>query len=166
MIAMRRSGILPLLLVACLALAGCGEPVVKTMPVTVSGNISVLDDVNSDGMVHIALYHAWALEGELRHPVQFIEAFEGGIGGFSIDVDYPVDKGEGLLVYAWLDTDGDGVLCTPTGRSDLAGLTEVKNFPSENVTVDVWLVAPCAGPDWFYPPAGGMSVGAGDDPPH
>jgi hypothetical protein len=150
---MRRSACI---LAACLLLAACGgEPVVQTEPVTVSGTIGVPEGVASDGIVRINLYHAWALEGELRHPVEFIASFESGIGAYSIDVDYPVDKGEGLLVYAWLDTDGDGVLCTPSVRSDLAGLTEVENFPSGEVSVDVWLVAPCAGPDWFYPPVSG-----------
>ncbi len=135
--------------------AGCGEPAIQTMPVTVSGNIQVADGVSSDGVVHVALYHAWALDGVLRHPVEFIESFESGVGSYSVDFDYPVDKGEGLLVYAWIDLDGDGVLCTPTGRSDLAGLTEAEGFPAAEVSVDVWLVAPCAGPDWFYPPATG-----------
>jgi hypothetical protein len=136
-------------------ITGCSDPEIQTIPVTVNGTINVPDEMSSDGVVHVALYHAWALEGELRHPVEFIQSFDGELGAFSIDVDYPVDKGEGLLVYAWIDYDDDGVLCTPTGRSDLAGLTEAENFPGDDVTVDVWLVAPCAGPDWFYPPAEG-----------
>jgi hypothetical protein len=132
---------------------GCSDPEIKTVPVTVNGTINVADGVSSDGAVHIVLYHAWALEGELRHPVEFIQEFEGAVGEFSVDVDYPVDKGEGLLVYAWIDFDGDGVLCTPTGRGDLSGLAIAEDFPGDDVTVDVWLVAPCAGPDWFYPVA-------------
>lgn len=136
-------------------IAGCSDPEIKTIPVTVSGNISVAEGVNGDGVVHVALYHAWALDGVLRHPVEFIESFESEVGLFSVDIAYPVDKGEGLLVYAWIDLDGDGVLCTPTGRNDLAGLTEAEGFPVAQVTIDVWLVAPCAGPDWFYPPATG-----------
>jgi hypothetical protein len=143
------------ILAATLLIAGCGAPEVQTTPVSVNGTIHVADGVSRNGVVHIALYHAWALEGVLRHPVEFIESFESGVGEFSVSVDYPVEKGDGLLVYAWIDLDGDGVLCTPTGRSDLAGLTEAEGFPAAEVTVDVWLVAPCAGPDWFYPPAAG-----------
>ena len=140
----------------CLAIslfAGCGQNVVPRMPVTVTGNIKLPEGVESSGTAYISLYHAWALEGELRHPVQFIESFEATIGSFSIEAAYPIDKGEGLLVYVWLDTDGDGVLCTPTDRDDLAGLTVVEAFPAEKVTVEIELTAPCAGPDWFFPAA-------------
>jgi len=151
----KSAGAVGCILAVTLLIAGCSAPEVQTTRVTVSGNIQVADGVSSDGVVHIALYHAWALDGVLRHPVEFIESFDSEVGSFSVDVDYPVDKGEGLLVYAWIDLDGDGVLCTPTGRNDLAGLTEAEGFPAAEVTVNVWLVAPCAGPDWFFPPATG-----------
>ena len=36
-------------------------------------------------------------------------------------------------------------------RGDLAGLADVHDFPSEQVSVSLFLDAPCAGPDWFYP---------------
>ncbi|MFW2403668.1 MAG: hypothetical protein ACN4GT_02800 [Gammaproteobacteria bacterium] len=135
-------------------LAGCGgEPEVRTEPVALSGNIIVPDGVPADATVYVSLYHAWALEGDLRHPVEFIEGFEGTAGEFTHEFDYPVDAGEGLLVYAWIDSDADGILCTPTVRVDRAGLTEVDGFVPGDVTVDVELTAPCAGPDWFYPPA-------------
>jgi hypothetical protein len=103
------------------------------------------------GKVFVSLYHAWALEGDLRHAVQFIESFEATIGPFSHEFSYPLERGEGLLIYAWLDIDGDGVLCTPDVRVDIAGLTEVTSYPAEEVSADIQLVAPCAGPDWFYP---------------
>jgi len=67
--------------------------------------------------------------------------------------DYPVETGEGLLVYAWIDLDGDDVHCTPEIRTDRAGLTVVQDFPASDVTADVMLDVPCAGPEWFYPPA-------------
>lgn len=123
------------------------------MPVTVSGSIVAPPGIETDRKVHISLYHAWALEGELRHAVEYIASFEASVGPFSVEAEYPVDKGEGLLVYAWLDNDGDGVLCTPTDRDDLAGLVEVASFPAEQVDVQLELSAPCAGPEWFYPPA-------------
>jgi hypothetical protein len=133
--------------------AACGEAEVRTSPVTVAGTISAPEGVDADGTVYVSLYHAWALEGELRHPVEHIESFEAAVGQFSVEFAYPTDKGEGLLVYAWLDNDGDGVSCTPTDRDDLAGLVEVSPFPAETVNVRLMLEAPCAGPDWFYPPA-------------
>lgn len=134
-------------------LAGCGgEPELRVERVRLSGSITLPDGVARDGTVYVNLYHAWALEGELRHPVEFIESFETTAGAYAHEFDYPVDLGEGLLVYAWLDADGDEILCTPTVRIDRAGLTEVQDFAPGDVTADVELTAPCAGPDWFYPP--------------
>lgn len=137
----------------CAILLGCGAPEVPPMPVSISGSINAPDGVAIDGKVYINVYHAWALDGELRHPVEYIESFEAIVGRFSIEFAYPLDKGEGLLVYAWLDNDNDGVLCTPSDRNDLAGLTEVDSFPAAEVTVQIELTAACAGPDWFFPPA-------------
>jgi hypothetical protein len=142
-----------LIVAAGVLVAGCGETEIRTVPVTVEGFINAPVGLNTDGTVYLSLYHAWALEGELRHPVEHIETFEAGVGPFSVETAYPVEKGDGLLVYAWLDNDGDGVLCTPTDRNDLAGLTEVSTFPAEKVIVQVELRVPCAGPDWFFPPA-------------
>jgi len=137
------------------SLGGCGdEPERRVERIRLSGTITLPDGVEGDGTVYVSLYHAWALEGDLRHPVEFIEGFEATNGAYAHDFDYPVDAGEGLLVYAWLDADGDAILCTPTMRIDRAGLTEVQDFVPGDVTADVVLIAPCAGPDWFYPPPG------------
>ena len=141
----------PLFVTMVRGLAGCGETETHVVPVTISGSIVAPSGVEASGKVFVSLYHAWALQGDLRHPVQFIESFETKIGPFSHEFSYPPDRGEGLLIYAWLDVDGDGVLCTPEVRIDIAGLTEVTGYPAEDVSADVQLVAPCAGPDWFYP---------------
>ena len=147
-----RRWLLPTSIALLLAvLAGCAEPEIQTMPVSLTGTITAPDGVTADKF-YVRLYHAWALEGLLRHPVEEIESFETTGAAFSHDFDYPVDTGEGLLVYAWLDTDGDGVLCTPSVRDDIAGLIEVSEFPADAVTVELELTATCAGPDWFYPP--------------
>ena len=142
------------LLLSLSVLAGaCAPEPPPTTSVQLSGQILAPGAENSSEKVYVNLYHAWALEGELRHPVQFIESFETGIGAFTHAFDYPDSLGEGLLVYAWLDTDGDGVLCTPELRSDVAGLVDVAAFPADKVVVDLSLSQPCAGPDWFYPPS-------------
>lgn len=141
-------------LLACtlsMLLAACGEAPQPKMAVTVQGE--VIGDPDQTGPVRVRLYHAWSLEGELRHPLQFIEEFETAPGAFRHEFDYPLDIGEGLVVYAWQDLDGDGVFCTPAFRDELAGLTVAAEFPADTVTVDIRLVQPCAGPDWFYPPA-------------
>lgn len=141
------------LLASIVMLTACGgEPERRVERTRVSGNIS-MPGADADATVYVNLYHAWALQGDLRHPVEFIESFETNVGSYAHEFDYPIDDGEGLLVYAWIDTDGDEILCTPTVRTDRAGLTAVEDFtPPGDVTVDVELTAPCAGPDWFYPP--------------
>jgi hypothetical protein len=140
------------LVAAVMALTGCGEVTTKskTMAVDLHGELRV--PPGADGPVHVAVYHAWSGRGELRHPLQFIVAFTATPGAYRHAIEYPVDAGEGLVVYAWVDLDGDGVLCTPSYRMDLSGLTEAKSFPGDSPQVDVDMTAPCRGPDWFFPP--------------
>ena len=137
-------------LIALLTACG-GEPEVRTEPVQLSGRIVVPEGLPADGTVTVRLFHAWALDGELRHPLAELGSFETAVGEYSHEFDYPVEAGEGLVVYAWLDRDGDGVHCTPTERIDASGLTEVTGFAPGAVTADVEIVAPCASPGWFYP---------------
>jgi len=134
-----------------LFIAGCGEAERPTTPVSISGTIAAPPGVASDVKAFVSLYHAWSLEGDLRHAVEFIDSFEAQIGSYSHEFSYPLDRGEGLLIYAWLDVDDDGVLCTPDVRVDIAGLTEVTSYPAAEVSADIEIVAPCAGPDWFFP---------------
>ena len=142
------------LLAGAALLAGCGaEPPAPTRAVEITGEIRLPAAATPVGKVYVSLYQAWSLQGELRHPLQLIESFEVAPGVFTHRFAYPEDGGEGLIVYAWVDVDGDAVLCTPTYRSDLAGLTEVAGFPADAVSVTVDLTAPCRGPDWFYPRA-------------
>lgn len=139
------------LLVVLLTVA-CSEPSIETMPVTVSGTITAPEGAPGE-TVYVRLFHAWALEGALRHPLHFIEDFETTPGSFTHTLAYPVGGGEGLVIYAWLDGDGDGVLCTPTVRDELAGLVEISDFPANSVHAELVLTQPCAGPDWFFPAA-------------
>jgi hypothetical protein len=154
-----RRGVAALAATALAALAtlaaGCGsEAPVPTRAIEVRGEIRLPPGAELRGKVYVNLYHAWALQGELRHPLQLIESFEAAPGAFSHRLLYPQDpagESEGLVVYAWADLDGDAVLCTPTVRGDVAGLAEVEGFPADAVNVTVDLTEPCRGPDWFYP---------------
>jgi hypothetical protein len=136
---------------AALVVAGCDDEIPPARTVELTGEIRLPAEARAGGAVSVGLYHAWAGSGELRHAVQFIESFQAAPGAFSHRFQYPFETGEGLLVYAWVDLDRDAVLCTPAYRLDLAGLTEVTDFPADRVHATVELTAPCRGPDWFYP---------------
>ena len=130
----------------------CSEAPPPT-PVAVELSVEILapEAVAPSATVFLSVYHAWAGEGDLRHPLEIIESFQTKLGTSTFRFNYPVEGGDGLVVYAWVDTDGDGIHCTPTARRDLADLAEISKFPSEQVSVSLSLEAPCAGPDWFFP---------------
>lgn len=133
--------------------AGCGsEPPAPRRAVDLKMEIRLPPGVTATGKVYVSLFHAWSLEGELRHPLQLIESFEAEPGAVSHQFEYPENDGEGLIAFAWADLDGDGVDCTMTSRGDLSGLSEVPGFPANRVSVSLDLTEPCRGPDWFYPP--------------
>jgi len=134
-------------------MSGCGSgPPAPKRTVELTGEILLPPEAGQGGKVYVSLFHAWSLQGELRHPLQLIESFETVPGPFSHKFEYPENDGEGLIVFAWVDLDGDGVHCTMTSRRDLSGLSEVTPFPADRVSVTVTLTEPCRGPDWFYPP--------------
>lgn len=132
---------------------GCAgeEPPPPPISVELAAAIAAPEEVDPAATVHLSVHHAWTGTGELRYPLEIVEGWETGLGTSSFSFDYPVAAGEGLVVYAWVDSDGDGINCTPAERSDLADLVEVAEFPSEQVSVSLLLDAPCAGPDWFFP---------------
>ena len=133
-------------------IAGCGvEPPAPKRAVELAMDIQLPPGVSAAGKVYVSLFHAWSLEGEMRHPLQLIESFEATPGAVSHRFEYPENDGEGLIAFAWADLDGDGVDCTMTSRGDLSGLSEVPGFPADNVSVTLSLTEPCKGPDYFYP---------------
>jgi hypothetical protein len=104
-----------------------------------------------EGRVTVRVFQAWAGRGVLRHPLESVAQFQAPLGAFQQVIDYPLNDGEGLIVYAWLDVDGDGVHCTPSARHEPAGLVVVQGFPANPVSVNVDMNMPCAGPEFFYP---------------
>jgi hypothetical protein len=103
------------------------------------------------GPVTLRAFQAWTGAGTLRHPLEAITQFKAPLGAFEQTIDYPVNDGEGLVVYGWLDVDGDGVHCTPSVRNEPAGLVAVQGFPADVVSVSLDLITPCVGPEFFYP---------------
>lgn len=147
-----RAVALAAVLVAFGVTSGCGaSPPAPRRLVELTGEIRLPPGVTTSGKVYVSLFYAWSLQGELRHPLQLIESFAAAPGAFSHKFEYLENKGEGLIVFAWVDLDGDAVQCTMSSRRDLSGLSEVTTFPADRVNVTVTLTEPCRGPDWFYP---------------
>lgn len=131
-------------------LAACSDSH-PTRKIQLTGNIELPAGASPTDTVHVSVLHAWELQGELRHPRGEIVIFKAKPGPFTYELTYPEGRGEGLLLYAWIDSDGDGVHCTPSGGNELAGLAVAKQFPADPVEFNVTLTQPCRGADWFYP---------------
>ncbi len=134
-------------------LTACGEPSPEMRELKISGTVQLPEGVTPAGELHVFAYHAWTGVGNLRHPLHFLGEFTAPVGDFSGTISYPAGAGEGLVVYAWTDVDGDGVLCTPQNDTELAGLAEVTEFPADAVSVQLSLDANCKSANWFFPPA-------------
>lgn len=139
------------LLAACW-ITGCSS-ITNEKRVTIDGTIeTVAGDL--DGEVHISVHHGWLGEGLLRHPMAFVDrTVVQGTGAFEVSFDVPMDEGgEGLVVYAWHDRDGDGVLCGIDGdRAETAGAAALAEWPAYTATVRLDLDEACAGPETFVP---------------
>ena len=60
-------------------IAGCSDPEIKTIPVTVNGNISVAEGVNGDGVVHIAWLDRRGRD-EAGQDIFYATAVDGAVG--------------------------------------------------------------------------------------
>ena len=139
---------------ALLLLAACSNaPEEQFKTVTVNGTVRMLAGPMPAGTLHFRLYNLEALDGDLQHPLEEIEDFTSSTPEFSHSFQYPVHKGSGLAVHAWLDMDGDGVLCTPTDKLEPSGLAYIAENPEESVTLDIALTGNCRAANYFYPPA-------------
>ncbi len=137
-------------LTALLATA-CSEKPPEIRSLKINGTVQM--PATASGELHVMAYHAWAGTGELRYPLLFMGEFSVPVGNFSGTVEYPAGAGEGLVVYAWADSDGDGVLCTPQNDTELSGLIEVAAFPADEVNVELSLSDNCKAANWFFPAA-------------
>jgi len=133
-------------------LGGCINDDVHLYEVTLQGSVAVAEGAPSDGRIIVELRHESSGEGTLAYPLRPISKFEvDGVGDFEEIVLVPEDEGTGLVVYAWLDADGDGTLCAPGGAQELAGLTVVDDYPAHSLEVALVLAQPCAGAEILYP---------------
>lgn len=133
---------LGVLAVAC----GTERPAVETIELT--GQVRL--PAGASGTINLVAFHAWSLEGDLRHPLQRITEWQSNTAEFQRSIEYPLSTGEGLIIYAWLDVNGDGIHCTPELRDEPAGLSDAM-IDNGRAHVTVELTTACVGADWFYP---------------
>jgi len=136
-------------------LAGCSDaPAPNTRTVTLKLTAAAPNVENPNGTLHVYTYNTWRGNGELRHPLAPIEEYlEFDYTGDVIEHEFEYTDGWGIgfAVYAWLDTDGDGILCTPTKRDEFAGFGKSTSDDPNVAIVSLEMNGACAGPDRFFP---------------
>ena len=139
------------LLLAC-ALASCINDDLYLYEVELEGSVAAPDPLPA-GELHVEVHHATST-GPISHPLGVIDEFvvDQPSASFERTVLVPREAGEGLVVYAWLDLDGDGELCALGGSADEpAGLLELDAFPEHALSFALELDASCLGPERLYP---------------
>jgi len=137
-----------------LALTGCINDDLTLYEFELRGTVTVAADLPTAGTLHLELHHARSGAGRFLYPLGEFAAFPMvGTPGAELRVTAraPIDEGEGLVVYAWLDVDGDAILCAPGVTSEPAGLIEVDEFPAHALRFTLTLTSPCSGPEALYP---------------
>lgn len=143
-----------LLTLAALALTGCINDDLTLYEFELRGTVTIGAGLPTTGALNLELHHAQSGAGRFTHPLgEFAAAPQLGKPGaeLSVTARAPVDEGEGLVVYAWLDVDGDGILCAPGVTDEPAGLVEVDEFPAHALRFTLTLTSPCSGPEALYP---------------
>jgi hypothetical protein len=145
--------IIPVVVATAYLLSACSNaPEEAFTTVTLNGNVRMIAGPVPAGTIHFRLYNLEYGEGQLQHPLEEIEDFESDTADFTHTFEYPLHKGEGLAVHAWLDADGDGIFCTPEKRTDASGMSWDGETPEGSVEMSITLSDNCRAANWFYPP--------------
>jgi hypothetical protein len=132
-------------------LAGCINEDVRLYEVALTGEVTAPGA--SEGRVFLELHHASRGAGPLATPLGQIDATEvAAPGRAEWTTLVPIDEGEGLVLYGWLDVDGDGILCGLDAAPEPAGIVVLTGFPAHALTFALTLDTACAGPSALYPP--------------
>ena len=140
-----------IIFIISLFIVSCSDNEVSTEKITISGEISLAETIETNQPITLTIFHAISGIGFQEHPLYEIESFTSDQLTFQHTFDYDAKGNRGLLVYAWVDLDGDGINCTPVSRVDLAGVAVNEEFPKTNEVFQVEIKTPCVGPDWFFP---------------
>ena len=88
-----------------LGCSGCNQTI-EIYQVELNGAVQATAGSPATGPVSVELFHASSGEGELAHPLEFIEQFQIETPGeFNHTLNYPTTGGDGLVIYAWQDRD-------------------------------------------------------------
>lgn len=132
--------------------AGCINEDVRLYEVTLSGEVMASEPAPT-GTVHLELHHQRRGRGELETPLGLIDTTEiDAPGETEWTTLVPLGEGEGLVLYGWIDVDGDGLLCALGAAPEPAGVVEIAGFPAHALEFTLTIDTPCAGPSALYPP--------------
>ncbi len=140
------------LLSLALLINACSESEPEGEEITISGQIITSEETQGKTF-NLSVFHAQSGIGFQQHPLYEIESFTSESMNFNHTFIYNSSGNSGLVVYAWLDIDQDGIMCTTESRDDIAGIDLNEDFPNSNQSFTIELTQQCVGPDWFYPAA-------------
>ena len=110
---------------------------------------------NTTGTLYVSFHHRSSGKGVLEYPLQEIETVKRKAAVTqTLTLDYPLAGGTGLVVYGWLDVNGDGILCAPDKRGEPTGIVELKEELQHRMKATLSLKNPdrqCLGPEAQYP---------------
>lgn len=136
-----------------LLLAGCINDDVRVYEVALRGTVSIAGAVGDAGEVHLELHFATTGAGKFETSLGEIDAtVTPRLGATTWTTYVPLGEGDGLVLYGWLDRDGDGLLCAPGAAPEPAGVTVLAGFPDHTIDFSLALDTDCAGPSALYPP--------------
>lgn len=141
-----------ILWISAVPLVGCINEDRRLYEVELSGEVSVPAGPSA-GTVHLELHHATSGAGVLATPLGLVdETRVDSPGPASWTTLVPLGEGEGLVLYGWLDLDGDGLLCGLDAAPEPAGVALLAGFPAHALEFSLALDTACAGPSALYPP--------------
>ena len=115
-----------------LCLCGCWSSDTEYFWVEVEGEV---ESVAAELDVYVSFFLLSIGEGILQTDAVFLEeiVLPGG-GPLAHNLRYPVEDGTGLLIFGWVDADGDGDFCAPGSEPEASGAVVFLEPTSQPVT--------------------------------